>query len=418
MKHIITSIILLNCYLLHAQKTYVPDNNFEQALIDLGYDNALDDSVLTANISGITSLDVGNNEISDLTGIEAFTSLTNLYCNYNNLTSIDISSNTALITLMLLYNNDLDSLDVSNNTALTTLRVGSDQLTSLDVSNNTALTDLYCWCELTAFDVSANTALTYLDVQDNDLDSLDVSNNTALTELRLYKNNLTSLDVSNNTALINLYCSDNNLTSLDVSNNTSLMSLGCSNNDLTVLDVSNNTALTQLYCDNISLTSLDLSSNTALTLFYCQDNELTYLNMRNGITDALTTFDATDNTSLSCIETLDPDYATANWTYANGNIDEGVLFSETCSPGCTDPYAGNYDSTAAIDDGSCTNYPDNGEYYLSFDGVDDGVTINDNQSLDLTTASITAWVKSTTNDSLWQTFYPKDRIRTNLMGFF
>jgi len=29
--------------------TYVPDDNFEQALIDLGYDNALDDSVLTAN---------------------------------------------------------------------------------------------------------------------------------------------------------------------------------------------------------------------------------------------------------------------------------------------------------------------------------------------------------------------------------
>jgi len=34
-----------------AQNTYVPDNNFEQALIDLGYDDALDDSVLTANIS-------------------------------------------------------------------------------------------------------------------------------------------------------------------------------------------------------------------------------------------------------------------------------------------------------------------------------------------------------------------------------
>ncbi|SVC41251.1 uncharacterized protein METZ01_LOCUS294105, partial [marine metagenome] len=46
-------------------------------------------------------------------------------------------------------------------------------------------------------------------------------------------------------------------------------------------------------------------------------------------------------------------------------------------------------------------------YFLSFDGVDDGVTINDNQSLDLTTASITAWVKSTTSDSLWQTILSK-----------
>ena len=35
----------------------VPDNNFEQALIDLDYDDVLDDHVLTANISGVTSLD-------------------------------------------------------------------------------------------------------------------------------------------------------------------------------------------------------------------------------------------------------------------------------------------------------------------------------------------------------------------------
>jgi|TARA_B100001750_G_scaffold222048_1_gene211121 hypothetical protein len=34
-----------------AQNTYVPDNNFEQALIDLVYDDVLDDSVPTANIS-------------------------------------------------------------------------------------------------------------------------------------------------------------------------------------------------------------------------------------------------------------------------------------------------------------------------------------------------------------------------------
>ena len=48
-----------------AQKTYVPDNNFEQALIDLNYDNTLDDSVLTANISGVTSLDINNEGISE-----------------------------------------------------------------------------------------------------------------------------------------------------------------------------------------------------------------------------------------------------------------------------------------------------------------------------------------------------------------
>ena len=40
------------------QKTYVPDDNFEQALIDLGYDDVIDDSVLTSNIAAVTNLAV------------------------------------------------------------------------------------------------------------------------------------------------------------------------------------------------------------------------------------------------------------------------------------------------------------------------------------------------------------------------
>ena len=123
------------------QKTYVPDDNFEQALIDLGYDNALDDSVLTANISGVTTLNVSNDSISDLTGIENFTGLTTLYCSNNQLTTLDISNNTALTNLVF-SNNQLTSLDISNNTALTSLVFYYNQLTSLDVSNNTALTNL------------------------------------------------------------------------------------------------------------------------------------------------------------------------------------------------------------------------------------------------------------------------------------
>ena len=96
--------------------------------------------------------------------------------------------------------------------------------------------------------------------------------------------------------------------------------------------MSANTALTYLNITNNQLTSLDVSNNTALTSLECFNNQLTYLNMRNGITDGLTTFNATYNSSLSCIETLDPGYATANWTNANGNIDEGVTFAVDCTP--------------------------------------------------------------------------------------
>ena len=72
-----------------SQKTYVPDDNFEQALIDLSYDDALDDSVLTANISNVTNLNVNNKNITSLTGIEGFTSLTDLDCGGTDGTAIN-----------------------------------------------------------------------------------------------------------------------------------------------------------------------------------------------------------------------------------------------------------------------------------------------------------------------------------------
>ena len=80
-----------------SQITLIPDPNFEQGLIDLGYDTApINGSVTTANISNVTSLEVGYRNIADLTGIEDFTDLTILSCDNNQLTSIDLSNNTAL----------------------------------------------------------------------------------------------------------------------------------------------------------------------------------------------------------------------------------------------------------------------------------------------------------------------------------
>ena len=255
-----------------SQTTEIPDPNFEQALIDLGFDTApINGSVPTANISGVTSLNVSNYNIADLTGIEDFIALINLNCFDNQLTSLDVSNSTALTELSC-SNNQLTSLDVSNNTALTILSCSNNQLTSLDVSNNTALTGLSC--------------------SNNQLTSLDVSNSTALTNCIVFNNQLTSLDVSNNTALTNLYCRSNQLTSLDVSNNTALTILWCYENQLTSLDVSNNNALTELDCG---------------------DNQLTSLDVRNGNNTNFTNFYSTNNPDLICIFVDDASYSTTNW---------------------------------------------------------------------------------------------------------
>ena len=116
------------------QQTYVPDDVFEQALIDLGYDDVLDNYVLTNNINTVTDLELNDLGISNLTGIAAFNSLTILYLDNNLLTSLDVSSNTNL-THLFCENNQLTSLNVSNNPELNHLYCYGNLLTSLDVSN-------------------------------------------------------------------------------------------------------------------------------------------------------------------------------------------------------------------------------------------------------------------------------------------
>jgi Leucine-rich repeat (LRR) protein len=234
-----------------SQTTLIPDPNFEQALIDLGYDTApINGSVPTANISSVTFLDVRNKNISDLTGIEGFNTLTTLYCFGNQLTSLDVSNNT-----------ELNILDCQNN-----------QLTSLDFSGATALTTLYC-----SF------------------------------------NQLTSLDFSGANALTSLSCSLNQLTSLDFNGANALTFLYCDFNPLTSLDVSNNIALTDLSCTDNQLTSLDLSNNTALTFLFCNRNQLTNLDIRNGNNEALIKIGAGENPNLTCIYVDDADYMNTNW---------------------------------------------------------------------------------------------------------
>ena len=250
--------------------------------------------------------DIADKSITNLTGIEHFTILEWLECYDNQLTSLDVSQNTALKKLSC-SSNQLTSLDVSGCTALKTLSCGRNQLTSLDVSKNAALTELMCgYNQLTSLDVSKNTALTLLSCDVNPLASLDVSKNAALTTLYCSENQLTSLDVSQNAVLDYLRCGGNQLTSLDVSKNAALTGLNCSDNQLTSFDVSGCTALTSLICDDNRLTSLDVSKNTALIGLYCSSNQLTSLDVSKNTTltgvdcssNQLTSLDVSKNTAL------------------------------------------------------------------------------------------------------------------------
>lgn len=274
-----------------------------------------DDGVLSPEeTAAVTSIDITDASITDivsLKGIELFTALKFLDCGNNRLTSLDLSANTVLESLIcsnnsLLTNinlsNKLTSIDASGCTALRSLYCINGQLASLDLNGCTALTELICYNnKLTNLDLSGCIKLESLACNDNQLTSLDLSefpnlggrifncSNNKLTSLDLSgkqflwiycgNNQLTSLDVSGNNILTVLGCYDNQLESLDVSENTKLRGLDCGKNKLSSLDMSRNTELVSLSCDDNQLTSLDMHANTDLQWLECQDNLLTSLDI-------------------------------------------------------------------------------------------------------------------------------------------
>ena len=146
MKVILSSLFLIISHLsLNAQIVSIPDANFKAALlanlaINTNGDTEID-SLEAQAFSG--TIDVSSKAIADLTGIGAFVNLTKLICYNNQLSSLDISANTAL-TYLVCHHNQLSSLNLDFNLALDTLSCSSNQLTSLDISNNNQLALLAC----------------------------------------------------------------------------------------------------------------------------------------------------------------------------------------------------------------------------------------------------------------------------------
>lgn len=150
-------------------ETNFPDGNFRNYLINDTYGAGSDGVFTDAEIQNITYLNVDGKNISSLKGIEFFTALKDLYCQNNQLTSLDVSKCTALISLSC-SNNQLTSLDMSSCTSLQMLDCQNNQLTSLNVTGCTVLRYIYCQNnKLTSIDLSTNPELPSSDS--------DISNN-------------------------------------------------------------------------------------------------------------------------------------------------------------------------------------------------------------------------------------------------
>ena len=320
MKGVITLLILLIPYVGLCQQTFIPDDNFEQALIEIGLDSLIDNLVLTSNIDTVEYLKLTNLNISSLEGIQDFSSLKILICDSNN----------------------IENLNLNSNIFLEELNCADNFINSLSIQSCIYLKQLRCWR--------------------NQLENLDIYNNTNLIYLGCGYNNLSFLSLDNHIFLKNLGCGSNQLDSLNLSGCPNLLTLYCASNNLTKLDVYNLNSLEYIGCWSNYIDSLDVSQNINLTELRCHNNNLKFLNIKNGNNVNISSINyssglnVTNNPNLFCITVDNPIYSDKNWTIFNNSINYWNNFSDNCNYeilGCTEANACNYNFDATINNFTC-----------------------------------------------------------------
>ena len=269
--------LLFTGFTAKGQIVTIPDVSFKNALlnhdplIDTNADGEIQESEAEAFIG---LLNAAGMEITDLTGIEAFTNITGLFVSTNELTSLDLSMNTSLTFLSCSYN-ELTSIDISQNILLDEFWCRFNNLTTLDISNNSVLRTVVCNDnQLGSLDITENELLVTLSAQNNEIPSLDLSMNAQLAGLEVTNNQLSALDLTTNPLLSYLDFGHNTIAEIDLTQNVELKWLFVESNPLTVLDLRQNVLLDRLYASNLSITELDVTSLVELDVIEFSGNDL------------------------------------------------------------------------------------------------------------------------------------------------
>ena len=164
------------------QQTYVPDDEFEQMLINQGYDAPpLDNYVYTSMINSVTSLNLNNNGVADFTGIQDFISLTHLEVDGNNPAIVlDLSNHPTLIYLRM-HNSQVENINLSGCASLEDFAVSNNNLTNLDLSGCTNLERLAANSHsLTSLDLNGLISLEELNIQSSGITNVNLSGDYVL----------------------------------------------------------------------------------------------------------------------------------------------------------------------------------------------------------------------------------------------
>jgi Leucine-rich repeat (LRR) protein len=195
-------LLLLFAGIVNAQIINIPDANFKAKLIDLGFDPNSDGEIQVSEVQFYSgSLVISNSNISDITGIEYFVSLTHLDCSNNNISSIDRTHSPDRGGLEC-DGTPLANLNIAGLANLGFLGITDSLLTSVDLTTNAVVTLRAHNCQqltsinaagghISYFDVSETTHVQYLN-----LNSCSLLQTGFLNDFLQQSNELTYVDLT------------------------------------------------------------------------------------------------------------------------------------------------------------------------------------------------------------------------------
>lgn len=266
--------------------------------------------------------------VTDITGLEYFTSLETLSLKFNSVSDIKPIEGISTLKVLILGENPISSINLDKLGELTDLRLYGTNISDIDLTKTPKLESLYLqrtnvskvdltplqsldqallnkFSSLTEIKASNLPSITRIDAVECNLKSFEISDCPSLRELHLNSNKLTSIKMTNLAMLMRLNVYDNQLTSIDVSNLPFLMWLFVYDNQLTSIDLSANVPLREFRASNNPLTEVNLSTNENLVSLELESmSKMKTLNIKNDFYDEYSEYLIVDgNTALEKVIT-------------------------------------------------------------------------------------------------------------------
>jgi internalin A len=278
------------------------------------YNNQITDISFLGSLTNLTELDLKNNRITDFSFLGSLTNLTTLHLGYNQITDISFLGSLTNLTRLDLNNNRITDFSfLGSLTNLTTLNLSYNQITDISfLGSLTNLTTLHLgYNQITDISfLGSLTNLTRLHLNNNRITDISfLGSLTNLTTLNLSYNQITDISfLGSLTNLTKLYLYNNQITDVSfLGSLTNLTTLNLNNNQITDISfLGSLTNLTTLDLNNNQITDISfLGWLTNLTTLYLNYNQITDISALRELTN-LTTLDLNCNriTDISALREL------------------------------------------------------------------------------------------------------------------